>query len=131
MPGYALAAAHAYDKTPVSDVVPTAATILLANGMGSMIGPLPASAFMSAEGPQALFLFMAITQALLAGFVFYRVKVQASLSPTEKTEFDLSTTAPVGAVVTPDAPDPADPSVVVPDLYEPQAAETGPKSTNL
>ena len=125
LPGYALAAAHAYDKTPVSDMVPTAATILLANALGSMIGPIPASAFMSAQGPQALFLFAAITQALLAGFVFYRVRVQASLTPTEKTDFDLATTAPVGAVVTADAPDPNDPSVAVPDLYVPQAAETG------
>ncbi len=103
LPGYSLAAAHAYDKTPKNDTVPTAATILLANGLGAMIGPLPASAFMSVEGPQALFLFAAITQALLATFVFYRMRVQASLAPPEKTEFDLATTAPVGAVVAPDA----------------------------
>ncbi len=103
LPGYSLAAAHAYDKTPKNDTVPTAATILLANGLGAMIGPLPASAFMSVEGPRALFLFAAITQALLAIFVFNRMRVQASLAPPEKTEFDLATTAPVGAVVAPDA----------------------------
>jgi MFS family permease len=119
LPAYSLAAAHAFDKTPISDVVPTSATILLANGLGSMIGPLPASAFMLAGGPQALFMFVAITQALLAVFVFYRTMVQASLTPPEKTEFDLATTAPVGAVVTHDAPDPADPSVVVPEPYVP------------
>jgi MFS family permease len=123
LPGYSLAAAHAYDKTPVSDVVPTAATILLANGLGSMIGPLPASAFMLAEGPQALFLFAAITQALLATFLLYRTIVQTSLTPPEKTEFELATTAPVGAVVTHDAPDPADPSVAVPEPYVPPAEE--------
>ncbi len=103
LPGYSLAAAHAYDKTPRDDTVPTAATILLANGLGSMIGPLSASVFMSVEGPQALFLFAAITQALLASFVLYRMRVQASLAPPEKTGFDLITTAPVGAVVAPDA----------------------------
>jgi len=119
LPGYSLAAAHAYDKTPISDLVPTAATILLANGLGSMIGPLPASMFMLAGGPQALFLFAAITQALLATFVLYRTTVQASLTPPEKTEFELATTAPVGAVVTHGPPDPADPSVVVPDAYVP------------
>jgi MFS family permease len=123
LPCYSLAAAHAFDKTPISDVVPTSATILLANGLGSMIGPLPASAFMLAEGPQALFLFAAITQALLAVFVLYRTTVQASLTPTEKTEFELATTAPVGAVVTHDAPDPADPSVAVPEPYVPPIEE--------
>jgi MFS family permease len=124
LPGYSLAAAHAYDRTPASDMVPTAATILLANGLGSMIGPLPASALMSAHGPQALFLFAAITQALLAAFVLYRTSVQASLAPPDKTEFDLVTTALVGAVVTPGAPDPSDPSVAVPEAYVPPIEET-------
>jgi MFS family permease len=123
LPGYSLAAAHAYDKTPISDVVPTAATILLANGVGSVIGPVAASAFMVVEGPQALFLFAAITQALLAAFVFYRTTVQASLKPRDKIEFELATTSPVGAVVTHDAPDPADPSVAMPEPYVPPIEE--------
>jgi len=38
LPGYSLAAAHAYDKTPATDVVPIAATILLTNGLGSVVG---------------------------------------------------------------------------------------------
>ncbi|MPZ39474.1 MAG: MFS transporter [Rhizobiales bacterium] len=130
LPGYSLAAAHAYDKTSASDVVPTAATILLANGLGSMIGPLPAAAFMVVEGPKALFLFAAITQATLAGFVFYRTRVQASLTPPEKTEFDLATTASVGAVVTPEAPDPADPSIAVPEPYPPPAEEPAVQEAN-
>src|SRR5690606_27967988 len=46
LPGYSLAAAHAYDKTLASEVVSVAATILLANGLGSVIGPLAAAAFM-------------------------------------------------------------------------------------
>ena len=124
LPGYALAAAHAFDKTPISDVVPTSATILLANGLGSMIGPLPASSFMLVQGPQALFLFAAIMHALLAAFVLYRMTVQASLTPSEKIEFELATTAPVGAVVTPDAPDPTDPSVAIPEPYVPPIEET-------
>jgi MFS family permease len=38
LPGYSLAAAHGYDKTPASDMVATAATILLASGLGSIAG---------------------------------------------------------------------------------------------
>ncbi|MGY4475463.1 MFS transporter [Bradyrhizobium sp. USDA 3364] len=117
LPGYSLAAAHAYDKTPASDVVPIAATILLTNGFGSVVGPLIAAIFMSAAGPRALFLFTAIAQALLAAYVFYRTRVQTSLASTRKTEFDLATTALVGTVVTHDALDPADPSIVIPEGY--------------
>jgi hypothetical protein len=95
-----------------------------------MIGPLFAAAFMVMEGPKALFLFAAITQATLAGFVFYRTRVQASLTPPEKTEFDLATTASVGAVVTPEAPDPADPSVAVPEPYPPPPEEPAVQAAN-
>jgi MFS family permease len=117
LPGYSLAAAHAYDKTPASDVVPIAATILLANGLGSVFGPLIAAAFMSVEGPRALFLFTAMVQALLAAYVFYRTRVQVSLASPQKTEFDLAATALVGTVVTHEALDPADPSIGVPEAY--------------
>jgi MFS family permease len=117
LPGYSLAAAHAFDKTRPIDVVPIAATILLTNGLGSVVGPLIAAAFMSAEGPRALFLFTAMAQALLAGYVFYRMCVQGSLASPEKTGFEVATTALVGTVVTHDAPDPADPSIVIPEGY--------------
>ena len=115
LPCYSLAAAHAYDKTPVSEMVPTAATVLLANACGAVIGPLLASATMAYQGPRALFLFTAIAQGLLAAYVFHRITVQASLSSPEKTDFDLAATAPVGAVVTGEMLDPSDPSVVAPE----------------
>ena len=79
LPCYSLAAAHAYDKTAASDMVPTAATILLANAVGAAIGPLIASLVMAALGPRALFLFTAAAQGLLAVYVFYRTTVQAAL----------------------------------------------------
>ncbi len=123
LPCYSLAAAHAYDKTPASETVPTAATILLANALGAVIGPLIASMAMAAAGPRALFLFTACTQALLAAYVLYRTTVQASLTAPEKTVFDLASTAPVGAMVTGEMPDPNDPSVAVPEPYPPGSAE--------
>lgn len=119
LPGYSLAAAHAYDKTPVSDTVPTAATLLLANAVGAAIGPLLAPLVMSALGPRALFLFIAAAQLLLAAYVFYRTTVMPSLSAPEKVEFEFVTTSAVGGVVTSEMPDVTDPSVVVPDPYEP------------
>jgi MFS family permease len=123
LPCYSLAAAHAYDKTPVSETVPTAATILLANACGAVVGPLLASATMALQGPRALFLFTAVVQGVLAAYVFYRTTVQASLSAPEKTDFDLAATAPVGAVVTGETLDQSDPSVVMPETYPPPSVD--------
>jgi MFS family permease len=135
LPGYALASAHAYDKTDLADMVPTAATVLLANAVGATIGPLLAPPVMDELGPRSLFLFTAAVELALAVYVFYRIKVQPSLAPPEKTEFDLATTAPVGAVLTTEELDPEDPLVVVPEPYPPMpeadmpAAEAPPMET--
>lgn len=117
LPCYSLAAAHAYDKTPNSDMVATAATILLANALGSVAGPLLAAWLMDMLDPRALFLFTALVQALLAIYVIYRARVQPSLTTAEKTDFDMAATAPVGAMVTSETPDITDPSVIVPESY--------------
>ena len=117
LPCYSLAAAHAYDKTPASETVPTAATVLLANALGAVVGPLLASAVMGALEPRALFLFIAATQGVLAVYVFYRTKVQASLTVDEKTDFEMTASAPAGTMLTPDVPDPNDPSVIVPQDF--------------
>ena len=122
LPGYSLAAAHGYDKTPAADMVPTAATILMANALGSAIGPLGASGVMSAIGPRGLFLFTAVIQTALAGYLVYRIRVQAPHPRPDKTGFDLATTAPVGTVVTTEALDVNDPSVAVPENYTPPDA---------
>lgn len=95
LPTYSLAAAHAYDRTPASETVPTAATILLANAAGAVIGPLIASAVMSAVDPRGLFLFTSATHALLAVYVFYRTKVQSSAAADEKVGFGMAASTPV------------------------------------
>ncbi len=119
LPGYALAAAHAYDKTDIADMVPTAATVLLANAVGATIGPLLAPPVMDELGPRSLFLFTGVVEAALAIYVFHRIRVQPSLAPPEKTEFDLAATSPVGAVVTTEELNPEDPLVIVPEPYPP------------
>jgi hypothetical protein len=118
LPGYSLAAAHGYDKTPRDDAVATAATILLANGLGSVAGPPLAAVLMAARGPSALFLYIALVQALLAAYLVYRIRVQASLDPPEKTGFELGASAPVGGVVTRERPDLQDTLVAVPESHQ-------------
>ncbi|HEX5779615.1 MAG TPA: MFS transporter [Xanthobacteraceae bacterium] len=123
MPGYSMAAAHGYDKTAREDMVPTGATMLLANGLGSMSGPIAAAGVMSFAGPRSLFLFIAGTQVALAGFVFYRTKVQAPPAQPDKTDFDLATTSQVGAVTPTEELNPADEYVVAPEPYAPPPEE--------
>jgi MFS family permease len=117
LPGYSLAAAHAYDKTPAGRAVATAATILLASGLGSIAGPLIAAMLMASQGPRALFLFIGVVEGLLASYVLYRMRVQVALTSGEKIGFDLGATSPIGAVVTPAIPDPDDPVVAVPEQH--------------
>ena len=128
LPGYSLAAAHGYDKTANEDMVPTAATMLLANGLGSVSGPVAAAALMSVAGPRTLFLFMAVALGLLAAFVFYRTTVQAPVAQPEKTDFDMATTAQVGTVVATEELNPADDYVAVPEPYPPNEPDTPPDS---
>ncbi|MBX3549108.1 MAG: MFS transporter [Xanthobacteraceae bacterium] len=120
LPGYSIAAAHGYDRTQPEEMVATSATILLANGLGSIAGPVIAAGLMRALGPSALFLFVAVSQLALAGFVIHRMRVQAPVEPEAKAEFDLASTAPVGAVVPTEELKPESPEVIVPEGYAPE-----------
>ncbi|WP_208948163.1 MFS transporter [Segnochrobactrum spirostomi] len=115
LPGYSLAAAHAYDNTPRGGYVETAAGILLSNGLGSVFGPSLASLLVIRLGPGALFLFTAITQVVLLAFILWRVSVRSPRPSAEKSGFDLSATAPVGGAITPNPLDTLDPLVHVPN----------------
>jgi len=113
-PTYSIAAAHAYDHAEPGAYVETAAAVLLANGVGSIIGPLIASAWMEGTRPGSLFLFTALAQVALILFVVSRVWLRPAMKTAEKTEFDYAATAPLGAVVSPEALDTDDVNVAVP-----------------
>jgi len=116
LPGYSLAAAHAYDRTPVGGYVETAAGILLINGLGAVAGPPIAAMAIQALGPSGLFAFIAATQVLLALYVGLRLLAQTATPKADKTDFDLAATAPMGVVVTKDPLDPSHPHVIPPSL---------------
>jgi len=121
LPGYGIAAAHAYDRVESANYVQAAASVLLANGAGSIVGPLVASAMMMGVGAPALFIFTCLMQVALAVYVTLRLRRRAPMPGEEKTEFDLAATSMVGAVISPEPLDPADPAVGVP----PEAAPAG------
>jgi MFS family permease len=113
LPTYSIAAAHAYDHAERDAYVETAAGILLANGAGSIVGPILAAALMEASGTAALFLFTAAAQGALALFVLNRLSRRSAPASEAKTDFDLSATAPVGPTIPPEFHDPGDRHVPV------------------
>ncbi|WP_235981693.1 MFS transporter [Methylobrevis albus] len=127
LPAYSVAAAHAYDRASPDSYVETAAAILLANGVGSVIGPLAASLAMDQMGSAALFFYIAAVEVLLLLFVVLRVAVRTRPSAVERTGFDVYSTAPVGGPLTPDAFEDSHPMVAVPP--EPLRADNDARKT--
>ncbi len=103
--GYSVAAAHAYDRASKTSYVEMAAGVLLANGLGSVIGPITASALIEGFGAEMLFVFMAATQLLLTVFIGLRTIVRAPSAAGDKTGFDVAATAPVGGPIAPASAD--------------------------
>ena len=128
LPTYSIAAAHGFDRTQASEMVATSATILLANGLGSVTGPMLAAGMMRGLGPGALFLFVALSQAALAAFVIYRTQVKAPATAAEKEVFDLASTSNVGAVVPTEELREEHRDVVMPDAA-PLPEQTGPEQS--
>lgn len=118
-PLYAIAAAHAYDHGDPEDNVETAAGILLAFGMGSIFGPIIASIFMDNSGPAALFLMVAVMLSLLSIYLLLRITQRDALTNEDKGDYDLASSAPIGAVIAPDLYEGEDDYVLVPEEYEP------------
>lgn len=122
-PLYAIAAAHAYDYGESGEMVETAAGILLAYGIGSILGPLAASLTMERYGPEALFLVVAAILAAMVVFLAIRLTQRDTLPDEDKNLYDLASAAPVGAVIAPDIYEGEDKYVLVPDEYDPGAVK--------
>ncbi|HEY4134973.1 MAG TPA: MFS transporter [Alphaproteobacteria bacterium] len=86
-PLYALCVAHANDMMAKDEFVEASSGLLLANGIGSAIGPLFASAAMSLLGPSGLFVYTAAIHAIMLAFVLYRIRQRAPAAPEERGSF--------------------------------------------
>lgn len=120
---YSVAAAHAYDRAEKSAYVEMATGVLLANGVGAVIGPLIASVAMERWGDGSLFVFMAIIELLLASFIGLRWRIRPSKPDDPKESFEMFATAPVGGAIPPEAPAPDDPQFRTPVEPAPKPAQ--------
>jgi MFS family permease len=98
-PLYGLAVAHANDYADPSDFVMVAGGLLLLYGVGTMVGPMAASALMTVLGAEALFIVTAGGHIVIAGYAFYRTTKRA---PIPESVRDAYQPVPSGRGLTPE-----------------------------
>lgn len=96
---YPLSISETFDKVQKKDLVAAMGALLIAYALGSMVGPYAASVVMQKLNNDALFLFIAVSQAALLLFVIHRMSVRVAL-PVEDQENYVLQSAMTAAVVT-------------------------------
>ncbi len=87
MPLYSLAIAHTNDHLTPKQMVAASSTLVMANGLGAMIGPNIAGSGMDVIGPIAFFGSLLVIHVLLAIFVIWRMGQRPSLPAEEQGDF--------------------------------------------
>ena len=80
---YPISISHTCDYLEDRDIVAATQGLLLANGIGSILGPLFAPIFIDVFGPVGLFIYFAIISGLLGVFFIWR-RTQKSAPPVEE-----------------------------------------------
>ena len=92
---YPIGVAHTNDFLPPEEAIAATGGLLLAFGLGAMLGPIVAAALMDAFGRNALFYYSLVGAVLLALFTLWRMWVRAPAPVEEKTVFvPMATTTP-------------------------------------
>jgi MFS family permease len=84
---YGLSTAHTNDHLLPSQIVAASASMIMVNGVGSVIGPLLCSTLMNIVTPGMLFVMMACTQAAIAVFGLYRALRRAPVPLDHQSHF--------------------------------------------
>jgi MFS family permease len=84
---YPLCLSHANDFMTPDQLVPAAAALLMWFGIGSVVGPIAASALMTLVGPWGLFLWTGLASAVLAAFTAYRMTRRTAKPKDEQGSF--------------------------------------------
>jgi MFS family permease len=84
---YAVCLAHVNDHLQPAQMVAASATVLLANGFGSALGPIAVSAAMQAAGPAAFFVCIIALHATFALYAAWRKHKAGPVPVPDKTRF--------------------------------------------
>lgn len=84
---YGLASSHTNDHLSSSQIVAASASLIMINGMGSVIGPTLSSSLMNVMGSGAFFIVVAAIYGSLAIFGLYRMRKRPGVAADQKTHF--------------------------------------------
>jgi MFS family permease len=99
---YSLAIAHTNDYVEATDLVAASAGLLLAFGIGAVIGPIAATSAMDWVGNWGYYGFGALTAGLVALFTLWRMKQRQALPVDEQGPWvSVSRTTPMAAELDP------------------------------
>ena len=85
---FAVAVAHAADRSRVEELPAIASGMLLVYAAGSTLGPILAGiAYSGPLGPRGLFLFAAVASCILAAGMFLRRRAREAVSEDERQPF--------------------------------------------
>ncbi len=86
-PLYSLGIAYTNDWLPGEQIVGAAGQLVLTNGLGAVLGPFVASAFITGFGNQAFFLSLALAHGLLTLYAGYRIIAKDALPVDRQGHF--------------------------------------------
>jgi MFS family permease len=102
---YAVCLAHVNDHLQPEQMVAASATVLLANGIGSVLGPLVVSAAMQLAGPGAFFGSIIVLHSTFALYAAWRKRKTDAVPAPDKARFVSAPpqVAPTGRLGAPEA----------------------------
>jgi MFS family permease len=102
---YAVCLAHVNDHLQPAQMVAASATVLLANGLGSVLGPLVVSGAMEIAGPGAFFASIVVLHSTFAVYAAWRKRQTDAIPGPAKSRFVGATpqVAPTGRLLAPQA----------------------------
>jgi MFS family permease len=102
---YALCLAHVNDHLQPAQMVAASATVLLANGIGAVLGPLLVSAAMQMSGPRAFFVSIIVLHAAFALYAAWRKRRTDAIPSLSKPRFAGAPpqVAPTGRLAAPES----------------------------
>jgi MFS family permease len=99
---YPLSISHACDYLQRDDIVAATQGLLLANGVGSIVGPLIVPGFINIIGPLGLFVYFSLVLGILTIFFSWRRKQKSATPVEEQQEFvPVPRTTPVATGLDP------------------------------
>lgn len=84
---YAISISQTFDNLRQSEMAAAMGPLVMAYAVGAIFGPLLSSNTMKVFNPEALFYMLCIFQALLLGFIFYRIGQREALPVDQQEAF--------------------------------------------